>query len=544
MFTSFITAFQLACSMTRKNFTGMTIADNSDNTHTIFEDKAKYPYNNLPDNLKPTEKYNNRQELHFATLNSRWRISTAGNKEVGRSKTIRFFHGSEAGFWDSIRKVMVGLGQSLSKKSIKILESTANGVNEYKKLWDDAIKSENNWIPLFFEWWKTPEYTQNFSSATQKDEFVQKITNANDDTSTIFGKLKWLSGYANLTYEQLFWYYLKYKDLGDMLPQEYPCTAHEAFIATGSNVFDTEKLYKRVAELEKHYAINPPKRGKISYVYDSDLQVILLDSIKFIECANGNLTIYETPKNGFPYVIGGDIAEGGIDYSSAHVINNITGNEAAVFHERIDTDLYAKEMFCLGYLYNKALIGIEVNFDKHPIKELQRLRYPNIYYRETIDSITSEKQQKYGFVTTSNTRPILIDKLIELVRDNVNLINHIDELREMLVFVRDEKTRKPQAAEGEHDDLVMGRGISEMVRGQQTVRAVEAIEDIKGVYHYQELIMMGWKPHQIKRAMKNAKTIVQTEEVYTTHTRGKETYKVREVVEKYTEEFTVIGVPD
>ena len=503
-FTSLITALQLAYSMLRKNFTGMTIADNADNTHTIFEDKAKYPYNNLPQNFKPTEKYNNRQELHFKKLNSRWRISTAGNKEVGRSKTLRFFHGSEAAFWASISKVMTGLGQSLTKKSIKILESTANGFNEFQQLFSEAVEGENNWIPCFYEWWRTPEYKMEFVSEFQKNKFIEDIETSEKG---IFKTCKWLIGFAGLSYEQLHWYYDKWLDLKDLLPQEYPNTPEEAFIATGTMVFDTKKLIERKAELRKFYEENPPTRGKISFEYDENLQIILNDTIRFIECDNGNIWLYEKPVLGYPYCLGGDIAEGGIDFSSGIVTNNITGNEAAVWHDHMDTDMYAKEMYCLGWLYNKALIGIENNYDKHPTKELQRLKYPNLYYRENVDSITKQKIEKYGFLTTSNTRPILIDKLIELVRDNVHLINHLKEIEEMLVFIRNDNG-KPCAMDGEHDDLVLGRGISEMVREQGKRTVIVETEEPKGYYHLQELVMLGYRKSQIKRMVKQGKIIL------------------------------------
>jgi hypothetical protein len=296
-----------------------------------------------------------------------------------------------------------------------------------------------------------------------------------------------------------------------MLSQEYPNTPEEAFIATGSMIFDTEKLTRRKAELKKLYDLNPPISGRVSYVYDEELQIILTDSIRFIECENGEVWVYEKPIPGYPYVLGGDIAEGGADFSSGIVINNITGNEAAVFHGHLDTDIYAKVMFALGWLYNKALIGIEVNYDKHPTKELQRLKYPNLYYRESIDSVTKEKLPKYGFLTSSNSRPILVDKLIEVVRDNIETINHLQEIEEMLVFVRND-VGKPCAMEGKHDDLVLGRGVAEMIRGQQSVRITETNEEIVGVYHYNELIMMGWTPWKIKARLKRTKMVTVMEQ--------------------------------
>jgi hypothetical protein len=176
-FTSYITAFQLANTIITRNFNGMTVADNGENTTVIFEDKAKFPYSLLPQLIQPTEKYNTRQELHFSRLNSRWRIATAGNKNIGRSKMLNFFHGSEAAFWDSISSIIAALGQALTKDSIQVLESTANGFNEYRTLWVEGENKENNWEPLFFEWWRTKEYVLSFESNEAEEIFKNRVNN-------------------------------------------------------------------------------------------------------------------------------------------------------------------------------------------------------------------------------------------------------------------------------------------------------------------------------------------------------------------------------
>ena len=93
-FTTLVTAYQLATSILHKNFQGFTLADNSDNTEAIFQNKAKFPHSQLPDILKPTEKFNNKRQLLFEKINSSWAVDTA-TKNVGRSRTINFFHGSE-----------------------------------------------------------------------------------------------------------------------------------------------------------------------------------------------------------------------------------------------------------------------------------------------------------------------------------------------------------------------------------------------------------------------------------------------------------------
>lgn len=464
-FTTFITAYQLSKTITNKNFTGMTVADSSDNTSTIFEDKAKFPYSLLPPHIQPQEKYNTRQELHFSQLNSKWRIATAGNKQIGRSKTINFFHGSEAAFWDSIQTIMGGLGQALTKDSIQILESTANGFNEYRILWTEGENKENNWEPLFFEWWQTSEYMLEFTSKEDKEFFMKRVLNPSSEFES---KLKWLLEEKKLSWEQLYWYDAKEKDLKALLPQEYPCTPLEAFLSSGLPVFDVEKVLKRRDYLVQEYKKNPPLRGKMKYTYDEITQRIIVDTIEFIEDPNGPLIIYEKPKNGYPYVIGGDTAEGGEDYCVGQVLDNTTGNQVAKYRDRMDTDLFGKDMFALGMWYNKALIAIEINFDSHPIKELERLNYTNIYMRETVDDISGKLQKKHGWNTTKATRPVIIGDGVEIVRESTGLINDIDTLSEMIVFQKIDG--KGQAAEGEHDDCVMSWLIANKIRTQMKTK--------------------------------------------------------------------------
>ena len=134
-FTTLITAYQLALTITRHNCEGLTLADKSTNTEAIFQNKAKFSYNRLPEMLKPTEKYNSKRQLLFEKLNSSWSIDTA-TKDVGRSRTINFFHGSECAFWkDGISSIQASLGETFTKNAIKIYETTANGFNDYREMW-------------------------------------------------------------------------------------------------------------------------------------------------------------------------------------------------------------------------------------------------------------------------------------------------------------------------------------------------------------------------------------------------------------------------
>ena len=464
-FTSCITAYQLASVITKRNFTGITVADDIDNTNTIFEKKAKFPYSMLPDTIQPSEKYNNRKELMFDKLNSMWSIATAGAGELGRSRTINFFHGSECAFWKSISNVITGLGEALTQGAIQILESTANGYNEYKDLCDNA--PDNTWEMLFYVWWDTPEYRLPFYTDRAKTEF---ITMVNSGTG-VFDKLRHLHNTHGLTYEQLHWYYEKYKGYIDKerIKQEYPCTPEEAFLSSGRCVFDQEIIQRRIDTLTNHYKEKPPKRGYFTFQWLSPdyKDTILLDTIKFVESAHGYITIYEQPKEGYPYVIGGDTKGEGSDKFAGTVIDNTTGDRVATLHRDLGPDTYAHQMFCLGHYYNQALIGIEVNFDIYPIKELERLNYPNQYMRQTVDKIKGEIQKRYGFKTDGNTRPLIIDKAIVNLRDNITWFNDITMLKECLTFIINDKGR-PEHESGKHDDLLFSDMIAELIRDQQS----------------------------------------------------------------------------
>lgn len=458
-FTSFITAYQLAISLLNKNFQGFTLADKTDNTEAIFQNKAKFPYEQLPDIIKPTEKFNNKRQLLFEKLNSNWSVDTA-TENVGRSRTINFFHGSECGFWKSISKVQAGLGEAFTIDCIKIYESTANGYNDFQKMWENGTG-----IKCFFEWWKTKEYRTNFESNKTKEDFINKVYNSNE---WIFERIKILIENKHLELEQVYWYYKKYEKYidKDLIKQEYPCSAEEAFLASGNCIFDKEKIINRIQQLK-----GPIKQGYFKYetYYNEKENEVLIDdnSIQWVEDVHGYIKVYEEPIEGYPYVLGGDTAGDGSDNFTGQVLNNITGNQAAVLKHQFDEDMYAKQMYCLGICYNKALIGIETNYSTYPNKELERLQYPNLFIREKEDTYTHKPIKSYGFETNKKTRPIIIARLVEEYRDNIEQVNDKDTLKEALTFIKNENGR-PEAQEGYHDDLIMAKAIAHYIRPSQT----------------------------------------------------------------------------
>ena len=467
-FTTLVTAYQLSCSILNRNFQGFTLADKSDNSEAIFQNKAKFPYSQLPDCLKPTEKFNNRKQLLFEKINSSWAVDTA-TKDVGRSRTVNFFHGSECAFWkDGIAPIQGALGEAFTKNCIKIYESTANGYNDYQKMWDSGVH-----INCFYEWWKTNEYRVSFRNEDSLKDFLHEI---DAKKGWIWDRLRWLRDDKHLEPEQLFWYWNKYDRYldKDLIKQEYPCTPHEAFLLSGKNVFDTAIILDRLERLPK-----PMKVGYFRYNYDG----LKITNIQWVNDKDGYIRIYQVPNvpRMTEYCIGGDTAGEGSDYFTGHVLDARTGEQVAVLRHQFDADQYTRQMYCLGVYYKNALIGIEANFDSYPIMELQRLGYPKQYTRTAQDTYTGKTEKRYGFKTTSLTRPTIISRLIEIVREHCESICDRVTLEELLTIIRNEKGRI-EAPQGGHDDMMMGLAIAHHIR-EQVVFPSDVIE-VQPQHHF------------------------------------------------------------
>lgn len=478
-FTSLITAIQLARCICTPNFEGFTLADVTENATAIFENKAKYPHSQLPEALKPTEKFNNKKELRFSRLNSSWEVGTA-TENVGRSRTINFLHCSEAAFFKVLMSdLQAAIGPAMTGDCVTIYESTANGFNDFKDMWDSG-----NYINCFYEWWRSSEYTQKFESRAKKEEFYDTVKNGN---TWIAERLRWLFD-KGIKEGQVYWYYVTHQNYQDKekIKQEYPCTPEEAFLMSGRPVFAVENIVNRIAELRKKYQKKPYREGYFKFKWHNakTKDYIIDDSIKFVDSHQKNwIRIYEEPQPKNPYVIGGDTKGEGNDYYAMTVINNHTGNRAASMDINIMTSSpYTYQLYCAGRYFNDALIGVEINFNTGPIEELQRLSYPRQYVRRKFDDYRKVREEKYGFKTDGNSRPLIIDKEGDVVLNEIDLLNDIPTLEQMLTFIYDDKGR-PDAMEGKHDDLLFSEMIANQIREQQT-HLLDGEEKKKG--HYTE----------------------------------------------------------
>lgn len=439
-------------TVTKPNINTAIVAHKEDSTTNLFN-MSKLMYNELPDEIKPEKKASNAKELVFNNkegtgLNSKIKCMTAGGEGVGRSDTINNLHLSELAFWQGNKKTtLTGLLQAVPNNpdTMIIIESTANGYEYFKELWDNAVAGKNDFIPIFVGWNELQEYKMHYTGfdLTKEEKELQKL--------------------YGLSLEQITWRrWCIANNCGndiEQFKQEYPINPQEAFISTGRCYFDKQGIINRIQKTRE-----PIKRGSFIFDYDG----LIISNIRWQEDEKGPIKIYREPEERKPYVLSGDTAGEGSDYFTGHVLDNITGKQVAVLKQEFDEITYTRQMYCLGMYYNTALIGIEANYTTYPIKELSRLEYSNQYIREKEDSYTNKYEKSYGFKTTSITRPVILAELQTIIKENIDLISDKETLEEMLVFVKNEKGRA-EAQQGYHDDLVMALAIAYHIRTQQSM---------------------------------------------------------------------------
>ena len=450
-------------SATRKLVQTLIVAHRDDSTTKLFRmNKLFFDY--LPRKLQPMCKHSNAKELVFENptrdpaekrrrpgLMSSIRCVTA-NDGMGRSETLNNVHLSEFAFWKGNKnEILDGVMQAVPAElnTLVVIESTANGYNEFKDLWDGAVAGENGWVPLFIAWFHEEKYRMEVTEGTVWDEEERSLMEA-----------------YHLDPEQMAWrrWCIRVNCHGDKrkFQQEYPSTPEEAFLFSGTPFFDNEDILLRLAAAPEPadvgtFAYPEPEAGEApaEWTWSSDRRA-------------GFIRVYAPPEPGVPYVIGGDTAGEGSDKFTAWVVDNRTGMQAAELEFTFSELLYARQLYCLGMWYNAALIAVETNFSTYPERKLEEWHYPNLYVRERFDTYTRKNVKAFGFQTTPQTRPVILAGLHAVMEETAELVVSRNTLRQMLHFVYNED-RRPEAEDGEHDDLVMAAAICHFARSQQRV---------------------------------------------------------------------------
>ncbi len=184
-----------------------------------------------------------------------------------------------------------------------------------------------------------------------------------------------------------------------------------------------------------------------------------------------NFWIWEKYKEGLPYLLVADVARGdGADSSVFHIVRTDTMEIVAEYQGKPTLDHYANILNDAGREYGNCLLVVEnVGIGISVCEKLKDLEYPNLYYsikgtHEYVDAVTGEYNNNavIGFTTSSKTRPLIVAKLEEYVRNKLIKPRSQRLFSEVKTFIWN--NGKPQAMRSYHDDLIMSLAIACWVR--------------------------------------------------------------------------------
>jgi len=119
----------------------------------LFEIVKRF-HDGMPAEIKPCVSTANAESLLFDRLDSGYIVTVATGQGTGRSATAQLLHASETAFWTDLPLQMAALMQTVADidGTEIILESTANGYNDFHTLWRKAEAGESEFLPVFLPW--------------------------------------------------------------------------------------------------------------------------------------------------------------------------------------------------------------------------------------------------------------------------------------------------------------------------------------------------------------------------------------------------------
>ncbi len=231
------------------------MAQGNDEAATLLE-RTKFLWDCLDDNIKAhmnvsLEKDNTKE---FSLSNG----STIFIRVSFRSTTLQRLHISEFGKIANsnpkrAKETKTGTLQALGKGNTGAIESTAEGRNMFKTMWDDAVLVQysgqlatKDFYPVFLSWLDDPDCVE------PREQVVD------EEAAKYFEKLG-----VPLRQEQKNFWIVQRRELGGDIHQEYPATPEEAFTAARDGSY-----YSRI------YNESVVRKGGVrSGLYDPNLPV-------------------------------------------------------------------------------------------------------------------------------------------------------------------------------------------------------------------------------------------------------------------------------
>ncbi len=430
--------------------------------------------------------------------NCKIKIGTAERPDGCRGGAYSLVHLSEVGLWkktdgkspeDIVRSACSGI--LLRPLTMIVMESTANGTGnffhtEYKAAADPDTPSQYD--ALFISWFDIEQYSLPFQSSKQIRQFAANLF-ANRDNDTVLsrreesGRYLWWLWEKGATLEAINWYIQERAGKNDhaIMASEYPSDDNEAFVHSGSMVFD-----KYLVEKLASTCIPPRFTGEVQAFADEGKDA--LRDLRFCPDRQGSLRIWALPEtdeeveitNRYLTVVDVGGRSSKADWSVIVVfdrINMIDGDRPAVVAQwrgHCDIDRLAWKALQIAAFYNRSLLVIESNTlethdrerqieggdqSQYILNQISGI-YPNLYARrQSEDEIRQGLPRKYGFHTNISTKPMIISTLVKAIRDRLYTERDPQCLDEYLQY-----ERKPNGAygaiAGHHDDLLMTRAIA------------------------------------------------------------------------------------
>jgi len=421
-----------------KNFDALFLSYDQDSQIDIFDNKISLAWQNFPLQNYYEVDVDRANKLKVKVKEGTYASVTV--RTSGRSGTYQRVHVSEYGkickkFPDKADEIKKGTIPAIPIDGRLDIESTAEGEN-------------GDFHDMFWAAWNrvSPpnmvEFKAFFFNWTWDDEEIAKVI-----PQEVPNEFQIMQAKYGLTDQQITYYYFKWLSLGcdwTALKQEYPTTPEEAFIASGSKMFDPELIMQ--------YKTREPIR-KV-----------------------GDWVIYEEPQHGHDYGIGADVSEGvGLD-SSTGIVWDFTLRPRVVARyksNRIAPDMFAYELKWAGELFSNALIAVERNNHGHTTLSKLKEIYDYIYKEERRDEELDITTEKLGWHTNLSTKPRMLYDLRTAIH---NFIVEIWD-KELLYECRTYDSEDLNVVKGatKHWDLVMAAAIGYQMKSHVSSTIIKTI---------------------------------------------------------------------
>jgi hypothetical protein len=214
-------------------------------------------------------------------------------------------------------------------------------------------------------------------------------------------------------------------------------------------------------------------RRQETVIHSEDLERIVSEICepKYRTGFDRNFWLWEQYDPQATYLMVADVARGdGADYSVFHIIKLETMEVIGEYQGKPNLEDYATILDNTGREFGNCLLVVENNsLGISILEKLQQKGYPNIYYsikgtHEFIDPVRAQSVNNSvpGFTTSSKTRPLIVAKMEEFIRNKLITTYSTRLANEFKTFIWN--NNRAEAMRSYHDDLIMALAIGCWVR--------------------------------------------------------------------------------